>query len=130
MGLNNAGTFDIIRANVSVNKNIQQTTIASTGVTVWAPAAGKSVVITNLQIQCFGTTAGTVQLWFGAVATTTFTRGTTAALFDGEFAPSATNKPGIINTFTPGVRGTADFVLKLTTSAAVSLNISVWGYEI
>lgn len=129
MGLNGAGTFDIIRANVNVNKTAQYTA-AQTGTALWTPAAGKAVVITNLQIQSYGTTAGTCVVWFGGAADTTYTRGTDFPIFDGEFAPSATNKPGVINAFTPGVRGAADFVLRVTTTNAQSVTISVWGYEI
>ena len=129
MGLNGAGTFDIIRANVNVNKTATYVA-AQTGVALWTPAAGKAVVITNLQIQSYGTTAGTCIVWFGGAADTTYTRGTDFPIFDGEFAPSATNKPGVIHGFTPGVRGAADFVLRVTTTNAQSVTVSVWGYEI
>lgn len=129
MGLNNAGTFDIIRANVSVNKTAQWTS-AQTGVALWTPASGKSIVITNMQIQSYGTQVGTCIVWFGGSADTTYTIGTDFPIFDGEFAPSATNKPGVINSFNPGVRGTADFVLRVTTTNAQSVRVSVWGYEI
>lgn len=129
MGLNSAGTFDIIRANVSVNKNATYAT-AQTGTALWTPASGKAVVVTAVQIQSYGTTAGTATLWFGGAADTTFTRGTDAAVFDGEFAPSATNKPGVVMTFPHPVRGTADFVLRVTTTNAQSITFNVWGYEI
>lgn len=129
MGLNSAGTFDIVRANVSVNKNATYTT-AQTGAALWTPASGKAVVITSVQIQSYGTTAGTAVLWFGGAADTAFTRGTDAAVFDGEFAPSATNKPGVIMTFPTPIRGTADFVLRVTTTNAQSITFNVWGYEI
>lgn len=128
-GLNNAGTFDRVRATVSVNKNAQYTA-AQTGTALWTPAAGKALVITSVQIQSYGTTAGTAILWFGGAADTTFTRGTDAAVFDGEFAPSATNKPGVIMTFPTPIRGTADFVLRVTTTNAQSITFNVWGYEI
>lgn len=128
-GLNNSNTWDGIRANVSVNKTVQQTT-AQTGSAIWTPAAGKAVVITSLQIQSFGTTAGTAIVWFGGAADTTYTRGTDFPIFDGEFAPSATNKPGVFVTFPTPIRGAADFVLRLTTTNAQSITVSVWGYEI
>jgi hypothetical protein len=128
-GLNNLNTWDGIRANVSVNKTVTQTT-AQTGLAVWTPAAGKAVVITSLQIQSYGATAGTAIVWFGGSADTTYTRGTDFPIFDGEFAPSATNKPGVYVTFPTPVRGTADFVLRLTTTNAQSITVSVWGYEI
>jgi hypothetical protein len=114
---------------VSVNKTVTQTT-AQTGSAIWTPAAGKSVVITSLQIQSYGTTAGTAIVWFGGSADTAYTRGTDFPIFDGEFAPSATNKPGVYITFPTPVRGTADFVLRLTTTNAQSITVSVWGYEV
>ena len=129
MGLNNSGTFDIVRANVSVNK-IQQFTTAQTGTALWTPASGKSVCITYLQIQVFGTTATTCQIWFGGSADTTYTRGTDFAVFDGEFAPSATNKPGVVIAFPVPIRGTADFVLRITTASTLSITVNAWGYEI
>ena len=128
-GLNNSNTWDGIRANVSVNKTVTQTT-AQTGSAVWTPAAGKAVVITSLQIQSYGVTAGTAIVWFGGSGDTAYSRGTDFAIFDGEFAPTATNKPGVYVTFPTPIRGTADFVLRLTTTNAQSITVSVWGYEI
>jgi hypothetical protein len=128
-GLNNSNTWDGIRANVSVNKTVTQTS-AQTGLAVWTPAAGKAVVITSLQIQSYGVTAGTAIVWFGGSGDTAYSRGTDFAIFDGEFAPSATNKPGVYVTFPTPIRGTADFVLRLTTTNAQSITVSVWGYEI
>jgi hypothetical protein len=99
-------------------------------VALWTPATGNNIVITSIQIQAFGTTAGTAQVWFGASADTTYTRGTDYAVFDGEFAPSTTNKPGL---FVAGGfwKGQAqDYVLRLTTSAALSITVNVWGYEV
>ena len=128
-GLNSAGTNDRIRANTTNFKCATYTT-AQTGTALWTPAAGKAVCVTSIQIQSYGTTAGTAQVWFGASADTTYTRGTDAPVFDGEFAPSATNKPGFAMTFPVQVRGTADYVLRVTTTNAQSITINVWGYEI
>lgn len=125
----NGTTWDRQRGFAATNKNATYAA-AQTGTALWTPAAGKAVVITSVQIQSFGTTAGLAQLWFGGAADTTFTRGTDAAVFDGEFAPSTTNKPGVIMSFPTPVRGTADFVLRVTTTNAQSINFSVWGYEI
>jgi hypothetical protein len=128
-GVNNSNTWDGIRANVSVNKTVTQTS-AQTGLAVWTPAAGKAVVITSLQIQSYGVTAGTAIVWFGGSGDTAYSRGTDFAIFDGEFAPTATNKPGVYVTFPTPIRGTADFVLRLTTTNAQSITVSVWGHEI
>jgi len=125
----NGSTWDRQRGFASTNKTVQQTA-AQTGSAIWTPAAGKAVVITSLQIQSYGTTAGTAIVWFGGSADTTYTRGTDFPIFDGEFAPSATNKPGVFIAFPTPIRGTADFVLRLTTTNAQSITVSVWGYEI
>jgi len=114
---------------VSTNKGAQYAT-AQTGTAIWTPASGKSVVVTSIQIQSYGTTAGIAVLWFGASGDTTYTRGTDASVFDGEFVPSATNKPGVVMTFPTPVRGTADYVLRVTTTGAQSITFSVWGYEV
>lgn len=103
---------------------------AQTGTALWTPAAGKAVVITAIQIQSYGTTAGTCVVWYGASGDTTYTRGTDLPLFDGEFAPSNTNKPGVYVTFPSPVRGTADFVVRVTTTNAQSVTVNVIGYEI
>lgn len=126
----NGTTWDRVRGTVNTNKTAQYAT-AQTGTALWTPAAGRAVVITSLQIQVGGTVAGTVQVWFGGAADTAYTRGTDFPIFDGEFAPSNTNKPGVYVTFPTPIRGTADFVLRVTTSAAINpITVSVWGYEI
>lgn len=128
-GLNHLGTFDSIRASAGVAKTATYAA-AQTGTALWTPAAGKAVVITYIQIQSYGTTAGTCVVWFGGAADTTYTRGTDFPVFDGEFAPSATNKPGFAQNFATHLRGAADFVLRVTTTNAQSVTINVWGYEI
>ena len=129
MAMNTAGTFDIVRGTTTLFKSAQYTA-AQTGTALWTPASGKAVVITSVQIQSYATTAGTCTVWFGASADTTYTRGTDAPLFDGEFAPSATNKPGVFVAFPTPMRGTVDYVLRVTTTNAQSVTITVWGYEI
>lgn len=125
----NGTTWDRKRSHATVFKAGQYTS-AQTGTALWTPASGKAVVVTSLQIQSYGTTAGTAIIWFGGAADTTYTRSTDAPVFDGEFAPSATNKPGVIMSFPTPIRGTADFVLRVTTTNAQSITITVWGYEI
>lgn len=128
-GLNHLGTFDNARASVGVSKNATYAT-AQTGTALWTPASGKAICITYIQIQSYGTTAGTCVVWFGASGDTTYNRGTDFAIFDGEFAPSTTNKPGFAQNFTTHIRGAADFVLRVTTTNAQSVTVNVWGYEI
>jgi hypothetical protein len=114
-----------------VTKTAQYTS-QQTGVALWTPTAGNRIVVQYIQIQVGGTTGGEVQVWFGASADTTYTRGTDRAIFDGEFAPSATLKPGFTSTNETGWRAsTDDHILRVTTSAAINpITISVWGYEV
>jgi hypothetical protein len=129
----NGTTWDRVRGNVATWRSAQYTA-AQTGTALWTPASGKAVVITSLQIQSGGTNSGTCILWFGGAADQTYTRGIPgvgdAAVFDGEFVPSATNKPGVIMTFPTPVRGAADQVLRVTTTGAQTVTFTVWGYEI
>lgn len=132
----NGSTWDRQRGFASTSKG-WQFTAAQTGTALWTPATGKALVITSLQIQSYGTTAGTAIVWFGGSADTTYTRNSSAtsntgdfAIFDGEFAPSATNKPGVYIAFPTPMRGTADFILRLTTTNAQSITVNIWGYEI
>jgi len=125
----NGTTWDRARGNVSTWKG-KQYTAAATGDPIWSPASTKALVITSVQIQSGGTTAGTCILWFGASGDTTYNRGTDAAIFDGEFAPSATNKPGVIMTFPTPIRGAADYPLRVTTTNAQTVTFAIWGYEI
>lgn len=107
-----------------------QTTTTQTGSDVWTPASGKRIVVTSVQIQAGGTTAGTVQLWFGANADTTYSRGTDLAIFDGEFAPSSTLKPGVVMNGL-WIASAVDHEVHLTTSAAINpLTVVLWGYEV
>lgn len=125
----NGTTWDRVRSHAVTYKGSQYAT-AQTGTALWTPASGKAVVVTNMHIQSGGTTAGTCIVWFGASGDTTYNRGTDPAIFDGEWAPSATNKPGIAMAFPTPVRGTADHVLRVTTTNAQTVTITVWGYEI
>lgn len=129
----NGTTWDRVRGNVSTWRSAQYSTVQN-GTALWTPAAGRSVVITSLQIQSGGTTAGTCVVWFGASGDSAYNRGNPgtgdAAVFDGEFAPSVTNKPGVIMTFPTPIRGGTEFVLRLTTTNAQTVTITVWGYEI
>lgn len=125
----NGTTWDRTRGHAVATK-VAQYTSAQTGTALWTPGSGRSVCVTGMQIQSYGTTAGTCIVWFGATADTTYTRGTDLAVFDGEFAPSATSKPGVYVTFPFPIRGTADHVVRVTTTNAQSVTVNVQGYEI
>lgn len=110
--------------------DVTQFTSAQTGTAVWTPGSGRSVCVTALQIQSFGTVSGTCIVWFGASGDTTYTRGTDIAVFDGEFAPTNTNKPGVYVTFPFPMRGPADYVVRVTTTNAQSVTVNVMGFEL
>ena len=100
-------------------------TTTQTSTVLVAAGATEQLTVTSVQIQVGGTTAGELQLYFGTGA---YARGTNYAIFDGEFAPSATNKPGVIMTG-PFISGALDSDLRVTTSAALNpLTITVWYY--
>ena len=131
-------SVNLVKASVSppqhangytlTGKTVQYTT-AQTETAIWTPASGKKIVVTNYQIQAYGTTAGAVTLWFGGSADTTYTRGTDLSIFDGEFAPSSTNKPGVALSGT-WMSATANDILRVTSSTAISITITIWGYEV
>ncbi len=126
----NGTTWDRVRGNAIVYRGAQYTA-AQTGQPLWTPSnASLSIVVTSVQIQSGGSTAGTCILWFGASGDTTYNRGTDSAIFDGEFAPSVTNKPGVIMTFPTPIRGPVNFTLRVTTTNAQTVTFAVWGYEI
>lgn len=109
-----------------VSETAQYTTTQTSTVLV-AGGASEGLVVTYIQIQAGGTTAGTVQVYFGTGA---YSRGTNYAIFDGEFAPSATLKPGFVanGPFISAANG--DDIL-VTTSAAINpLTITVWYYVV
>lgn len=105
-------------------------TTQQTGTDVWSPAGGKKIAITHIIIGTYGTTAGRLILWFGGNADTTYSEGTDQAIFKGSFAPSATVKPGAVISFaTPVFAVTADHEVHCTTDAALSVDITLMGYE-
>jgi hypothetical protein len=106
------------------SETAQYTTTQTSTILVDA-GAGDRIVVTAVQIQVGGTTAGTVQLYFGTGA---YSRGTSLAIFDGEFAPSATLKPGVIMQG-PFIAGANGDDLRVTDSAAINpLTVTVWYY--
>ena len=106
-------------------------TTAQTGAAIWTPTTGRRFVVTDFTISTGGTTAGIVTLWQGASADTTYNPGTDPVVFRGEFAPTATAKPGAVKSFAvPWVSSTVDHILRITTSAAMTLYVQVNGYEI
>lgn len=115
---------------VAITKTAFNATTTQTGAAMWTPASGKRIAITSLVIGTYGTTAARVIIWIGASGDTTYTAGTDHAVVIASFAPSATVKPGLV--FTPAVpifSATADHVLKITTDAGISIDVTWSGYE-
>lgn len=105
-------------------------TTQQTGATIWDPTAGKKIAITSIVVGSYGTTAGRLILWFGANGDTTYSAGSDQLVLAASFAPSSTAKPGCV--LTPAVPifcVTADHELHITTDAALSVDIAVYGYE-
>jgi hypothetical protein len=106
-------------------------TTTQTGAAIWTPTTGRRFVVTDFTISTGGATAGVVTLWQGAAGDTTYNAGTDPVVFRGEFAPSASARPGVVKAFAvPWMSTTVDHVLRITTSAAITLYVQVNGYEI
>lgn len=119
-----------IDAGMQVWKGANYTT-TQTGTSMWTPSTGKKVCISYLAISSYATTAARVIIWFGASGDTTYTAGTDQLVWAGSFAPSANAKPGAIVSLPFGISAvTADHQLRITTDAAISLDITIYGCEI
>lgn len=120
------GTID---ASMQVWKSANYTT-QQTGASMWTPSTGKKICVTYLAVSSYATTAGRVIIWFGASGDTTYTAGTDQLVWAGSFAPSANAKPGAIVQLPFGLTAvTADHQLRITTDAAISLDVTIYGYE-
>lgn len=105
-------------------------TSAQTGAAIWTPASGNKIAIRYCQIGSYGTTAARVIIWAGTSGDTSYTEGTDQAVFKGSFAPSTTGTPGAILQPSKVIFvNTANNVLKVTTDAAISIDIVCYGYE-
>ncbi len=115
---------------VAITKTAFNATTTQTGGAMWTPASGKKIALTSLTIGTYGTTAARVIIWFGASGDTTYNSGTDQAVVIASFAPSATVKPGLV--FTPAVPvfcNNADYILRITTDAGISIDVTFNGYE-
>jgi hypothetical protein len=103
-------------------------TATQTSTNLIAGTGGQRIYVTNITIATGGTTAGRVSIYYGTGA---FTAGTSVTLFDGEFAPSATARPGAVLTFAIPVGGasaTGDN-LRITTSAGITVYVTGQAYK-
>lgn len=105
-------------------------TTTQTGAAIWTPTGSGFIGIFNLHVSAYATTAGRVIIWFGGSADTTYTAGTDMLVWAGSFVPSANATPGAIISAPFGIWSpTGGHILRITTSAAISLDISVHGTE-
>jgi hypothetical protein len=112
-----------------VTKQVEATA-TQTGTTIWDPTTGKKIAVTGYEIGTGGTTAALVTIWFGDNADTTFTQGTDQVLFRGTLTPTSTSTPGVVSNMThPVFCNTADRELHYTTSAGITIYITIYGYE-
>lgn len=106
-------------------------TSAQTGTNIWVPTTGNRFVVTQINITTGGTTAGLVTIWGAATGTTAYTPGTDQVFFRGVLTPTANATPGaLIQPPYPMFSDTTNDCLKITTSAAMTIYIQVYGYEI
>ena len=108
-------------------------TTAQTGTDIWTPASTKKIAITSFEVGIGGTTGGVVTLWIGASGDTAYTAGTDQLIGIWNVIPSATIKtaeaPLGRSFYVPIFAATADYRLKLTTSAGITIDLAVYGYE-
>ena len=102
-------------------------TAQQTGSNLWVPLSDNNhVVITSYRVAMFGATPGRFSLWFGSNADTVYSEGSDRVVVDADLAVTSFIAEG--NIFIP-----SNIVLnrlKVTTSAAMSVRVSVWGYEL
>ena len=111
----------------SLTSKTAQYTSTQTSAVLQAGAAGEKIVVTSIQIQVGGTTNGALQVYFGTGA---YSRGTNRAIFDGEFAPSNSVKPGVVMKG-PFIAGATGDDVMVTTSAAINpLTVTIWYYVV
>jgi hypothetical protein len=135
VGVKEEGQFHIGYSPDNIGHNIQsksgEYTTAQAGTSLWIPATGKKICITDMTIATAGTTAGIVTVWQGSSADTTYTVGTDPVVFRGEFLPTATANPGMVKSFSvPFTTTTAGHYIRVTTSTAITVYIQLNGYEI
>lgn len=112
--------YTILTAQVRV-------TSTQTSANLVAGTAGKRIYVVGYEIGTGGTTAVRVSLYWGTGA---FTAGTSPTLFDAEFAPSVTQRPGAIQSFpwAPGGSSATGDNLRITTDAAGTVMVIVHYY--
>lgn len=105
-------------------------TTTQNGTLLWAPTAGKRLFITKAFVSVGGSTSGDLTVWWSTTSSsdTVFTVGTDWAILDGAYAVSNSSKE---NHQFDGIFPApyADYPLRITTSANMTVKIVLWGYE-
>lgn len=97
---------------------------AQTGAAIWTPASGKKFVLTDITIVCGGVTDAVVTVFDG-------TDSSGNRVFKGTIDVSNNKQFSYDHGFrTPQVSSAVNNVLKLTTSANITIDITAHGYEI
>ena len=106
-----------------VHKDSHYTT-AQTGADIWTPSSDKKFVVTDLDIICGGTTDAVVTLFDE-------TNSAGNIIFKGIIDVSNNKQFVFSKTFrTPFISSAANNDLKITTSAGITIDIIIHGYEI
>jgi hypothetical protein len=124
-------TPDIPPGSTAFDVHYNNTAAAGAGsaATVFDPPTGQCIVVTDLTISSYDTTAGKVILYFGADADTTYSIGTDQPLEVVNLAPSASVAPGATYHYTKPIKClVADRQLKYQNTAAIDVDITVHGY--
>lgn len=89
-------------------------------------STGKKTAITDISISVGGTTSGIIGIYEGAGAISLVTN---TVVYRGEFAPSTSSKPGVVKQFNvPYVTTGTGIDIRITTSAAMTVNVQINGY--
>lgn len=104
-------------------------TTTQTSTNLVAGTGGQRIYISHITVATGGTAAVRVSIYWGTGA---FSSGTSPTVFDGEFAPSATVRPGWSMSYPipiGGVSATGDN-LRVTTDAAGTVYVTVHYYKV
>ncbi len=137
-GTNNIGDVDIASMpaphalpGVTMASFTTKYTTTQTSANMVAGTGGQRIYVTHLTISTGGTTAGEVGIYWGTGTLATAVTNNTV-LFDGEFAPSATVRPGVVLSYAPYAVGSVSATgdnLRITTSAGITVYVVVHYYK-
>jgi hypothetical protein len=107
-----------------------QITTTQTGSALWTAEGGHRIALTSVCISSYGSTSARVILWTSGPGDVTYTAGTDQLIWAGSFAPGISSFPGVVLQPTvPIFTTSASSVVRITTDAAISLDVALYGYE-